>query len=291
MAMNEDWNTREEQARILVEALPYIREYYGKTILIKYGGAAMVDERIKSAVCEDIVLMHYVGMRPVLVHGGGPEVSGVMRRLGKEPAFVNGLRVTDAETMEVVEMVLAGKTNKGIVAGINGHGGLAVGLSGKDANLIVARKAPGEVDLGFVGEVEEINPAILETLARDGFIPVISSVAIGKGGESYNINADAVAGDLAWRLGAEKLILMTDVAGILRDVNDPESIISALTADEAVGLTLSGAVSKGMIPKVNACVAAVKGGVKRAHIVDGCRPRALLMELFTDTGVGTMITQ
>ena len=289
--MNEDLNTREEQARILVEALPYIREYYGKTILIKYGGAAMVDDRIKSAVCEDIVLMHYVGMRPVLVHGGGPEVSDVMRRLGKEPAFVNGLRVTDAETMEVVEMVLAGKTNKGIVASINGHGGLAVGLSGKDANLIVARKAPGEVDLGFVGEVEEINPAILESLARDGFIPVISSVAIGRGGESYNINADAVAGDLAWRLGAEKLVLMTDVAGILRDVNDPESIISALTADEAAGLTSSGAVSKGMIPKVDACVAAVKGGVKRAHIVDGRRPRALLMELFTETGVGTMITQ
>lgn len=289
--MNEDLNTREEQARILVEALPYIREYYGKTILIKYGGAAMVDDRIKSAVCEDIVLMHYVGMRPVLVHGGGPEVSGVMRRLGKEPAFVNGLRVTDAETMEVVEMVLAGKTNKGIVASINGHGGLAVGLSGKDANLIVARKALGEVDLGFVGEVEEINPAILETLARDGFIPVISSVAIGRGGESYNINADAVAGDLASRLGAEKLVLMTDVAGILRDVNDPESIISSLTADEAAGLTSSGAVSKGMIPKVDACVAAVKGGVKRAHIVDGRRPRALLMEVFTDTGVGTMITQ
>lgn len=281
---------REEQARVLVEALPYIREYYGKTILIKYGGAAMVDDAVKSAVCEDIVLMHYVGMRPVLVHGGGPEVSDVMRRLGKEPAFVNGLRVTDSETMEVVEMVLAGKTNKGIVAAINGHGGLAVGLSGKDANLIVARKAVAQVDLGFVGEVEEINPGILETLARDGFIPVISSIASGAAGESFNINADAAAGELAAKLRAEKLILMTDVPGILRDVNDPGSLVSALSAAEAEGLVASGAVSRGMIPKIEACVSAVRGGVSRAHIIDGRRPRALLMEVFTDTGVGTMIT-
>lgn len=283
-------NYTQEQARILVEALPYIRNYYGKTLLIKYGGAAMVDDELKQGVCQDIVLMHYVGMHPILVHGGGPEVSEVMRRQGKEPAFVNGLRVTDAETMEIVEMVLAGKTNKGIVASINQQGGQAVGLSGKDANLIVADKASSSVDLGFVGKVKEINTRILDTLASGGFIPVISSVAIGASGESYNVNADDVAGELAGKLQAEKLILMTDVPGILRDVNDPESLVSSLTCAEARALASSGVISKGMIPKVEACIRAVEAGVSRAHIVDGRRPNALLMEIFTDTGVGTMIT-
>jgi acetylglutamate kinase len=280
----------EEQASILVEALPYIRRYYGKTIVIKYGGAAMVDDRLKEGVCQDVVLMHYVGMRPVLVHGGGPEVSEVMRRLGKEPAFVNGLRVTDAETMEIVEMVLAGKTNKSIVGAINRQGGQAVGLSGRDADLIVAEKARAEVDLGFVGRVRQVNPGILETLAAGGYIPVISTVACGPDGESYNVNADSVAGEMAARLGAEKLILMTDVPGILRDVQDPDSLISAMTAGEALEMVRSGSASRGMIPKIEACVAAVRGGVERAHIIDGRRPRALLMEIFTDTGIGTMIT-
>jgi len=280
----------EEKASILVEALPYIRRYYGKTIVIKYGGAAMVDDRLKEGVCQDVVLMHYVGMRPVLVHGGGPEVSEVMRRLGKEPAFVNGLRVTDAETMEIVEMVLAGKTNKSIVGAINRQGGQAVGLSGRDADLIVAEKARAEVDLGFVGRVRQVNPGILETLAAGGYIPVISTVACGPDGESYNVNADSVAGEMAARLGAEKLILMTDVPGILRDVQDPDSLISAMTAVEAMEMVRSGSASRGMIPKIEACVAAVRGGVERAHIIDGRRPRALLMEIFTDTGIGTMIT-
>jgi len=280
----------EEKASILVEALPYIRRYYGKTIVIKYGGAAMVDDRLKEGVCQDVVLMHYVGMRPVLVHGGGPEVSEVMRRLGKEPAFVNGLRVTDAETMEIVEMVLAGKTNKSIVGAINRQGGQAVGLSGRDADLIVAEKARAEVDLGFVGRVRQVNPGILETLAAGGYIPVISTVACGPDGESYNVNADSVAGEMAARLGAEKLILMTDVPGILRDVQDPDSLISAMTAGEAMEMVRSGSASRGMIPKIEACVAAVRGGVERAHIIDGRRPRALLMEIFTDTGIGTMIT-
>ncbi len=234
--------------------------------------------------------MHYVGMRPVLVHGGGPEVSDVMRRLGKEPAFVNGLRVTDAETMEIVEMVLAGKTNKGIVASINKQGGKAVGLSGKDASLIVARKAESEVDLGFVGSVSEINPGILSTLADAGYIPVISSVAIGPDGESFNVNADSIAGELAAKLHAEKLILMTDVPGILQNMGDPESLISALTIGQAERMISSGAASKGMVPKIQACLSAVNGGVERAHIIDGRRPRALLMEIFTDTGIGTMIT-
>jgi acetylglutamate kinase len=280
----------EEQASILVEALPYIRRYYGKTIVIKYGGAAMVDERLKEGVCQDVVLMHYVGMRPVLVHGGGPEVSEVMRRLGKEPSFVNGLRVTDAETMEIVEMVLAGKTNKSIVGAINRQGGQAVGLSGRDADLIVADKAQAEVDLGFVGQVRQVNPGILETLAAGGYIPVISTVACGPDGESYNVNADSVAGEMAARLKAEKLILMTDVPGILQDVEDPDSLISAMSADEAMEMVQSGRASRGMIPKIEACVAAVRGGVERAHIIDGRRPRALLMEIFTDTGIGTMIT-
>jgi acetylglutamate kinase len=280
----------EEQASILVEALPYIRRYYGKTIVIKYGGAAMVDERLKEGVCQDVVLMHYVGMRPVLVHGGGPEVSEVMRRLGKEPSFVNGLRVTDAETMEIVEMVLAGKTNKSIVGAINRQGGQAVGLSGRDADLIVADKAQAEVDLGFVGRVRQVNPGILETLAAGGYIPVISTVACGPDGESYNVNADSVAGEMAARLKAEKLILMTDVPGILQDVEDPDSLISAMSADEAMEMVRSGRASRGMIPKIEACVAAVRGGVERAHIIDGRRPRALLMEMFTDTGIGTMIT-
>jgi acetylglutamate kinase len=280
----------EEQASILVEALPYIRRYYGKTIVIKYGGAAMVDERLKEGVCQDVVLMHYVGMRPVLVHGGGPEVSEVMRRLGKEPSFVNGLRVTDAETMEIVEMVLAGKTNKSIVGAINRQGGQAVGLSGRDADLIVADKAQAEVDLGFVGRVRQVNPGILETLAAGGYIPVISTVACGPDGESYNVNADSVAGEMAARLKAEKLILMTDVPGILQDVEDPDSLISAMSADEAMEMVRSGRASRGMIPKIEACVAAVRGGVERAHIIDGRRPRALLMEIFTDTGIGTMIT-
>lgn len=282
-------NHTEEQAQILVEALPYIQKYYGKTILIKYGGAAMVDESLKLMVCQDIVLMHFVGMRPVVVHGGGPEVSDVMRRLGMEPNFINGLRVTDADTMEVVEMVLAGKTNKAVVSNINRHGGKAVGLSGKDADLIVAEKAASEVDLGFVGRVKEINPGILETLSADGFIPVISSVAVGPDGASYNVNADTIAGALAAKLEAEKLILMTDVAGILRDVNDPESLIPTMPMEDAETLIGSGEISKGMIPKVQACVSALSGGVKRAHIIDGRRRHALLMEVFTDTGIGTMI--
>lgn len=282
-------NYTEEQAQILVEALPYIQKYFGKTILIKYGGAAMVDESLKQMVCQDIVLMHFVGMRPVVVHGGGPEVSDVMRRLGMEPSFINGLRVTDADTMEVVEMVLAGKTNKAVVSNINRHGGKAVGLSGKDANLIVAEKAASEVDLGFVGKVKEINPEILETLSAEGFIPVISSVAVGPDGASYNVNADTIAGALAARLGAEKLILMTDVAGILRDVKDPESLISTMNLADAEALIGSGEISKGMIPKVQACISALAGGVERAHIIDGRRRHALLMEVFTDTGIGTMI--
>jgi acetylglutamate kinase len=279
-----------EQAKILTQALPYIQKYSGKTIVIKYGGHAMVDEALKRSVMNDIVLLRFVGMNPILVHGGGPEISEVMKKVGKEPTFVNGLRVTDAETMEIVEMVLAGKTNKSLVSLINTLGGRAVGLSGKDANLIVAEKAePGGVDLGYVGQVAKINPQILETLVREGYTPVISSVAIGPNGESFNMNADHIAGELVASVGAVKLIMMTDVKGIYDDKNDESTLRPVLTISQAQEMIRAGKIDKGMIPKVEACITALRGGVERAHIIDGSVPNALLMEIFTDTGVGTMI--
>jgi acetylglutamate kinase len=279
-----------EQAEILVQALPYIRQYHGKTVVIKYGGNAMTDESLKESVTKDIVLLHYVGMRPVVVHGGGPEITDLMNRLGKKPDFVNGLRVTDAETMELVEMVLAGKTNMSIVSLINQQGGKAVGLSGKDANLLVAEKTtPGGVDIGQVGAVVEVNTGIIETLVSQGYIPVIASVAIGRGGESFNVNADHVAGELAAALGAAKLLALTDVQGVFGDFADKSSLISVLAANEAAALIESGKVGKGMIPKIEACITAIRGGVEKAHIIDGTIPHALLMEVFTDSGIGTMI--
>jgi len=279
-----------EQAEILVQALPYIRQYYGKTVVIKYGGNAMTDKALRESVTKDVVLLRYVGMQPVLVHGGGPEITEVMKKVGKEPVFVGGLRVTDAETMEIVEMVLAGKTNKGIVSLINRQGGKAIGLSGKDGNLLVARKAmPGGADLGQVGEIIEINTEVIYTLVREGYIPVICSVAVGKDGESYNVNADHAAGKLASALEASKLIVLTDVPGVYRDFNDKSSLISILSSDEAEELIRSGKIDKGMIPKVEACILALRGGVEKAHIINGTIPHALLMEIFTDKGIGTMV--
>lgn len=278
-----------EQADILVQALPYIQKYYGRTFVIKYGGNAMVDDDLKQMVMQDIVLMRFVGMKPILVHGGGPEISEVMKRVGKEPTFVNGLRVTDAETMEIVEMVLAGKTNKGIVSIINNLGGRAVGLSGKDANLIRANKAVSAVDLGYVGQVADIDPSILETLSKEGYIPVISSVAIGPNGESLNVNADHIAGALAAATKAEKLIMMTDVKGIFDDAKRPETLRGVLRVPEAEEMIEQGKIERGMIPKVEACVTALAGDVSRTHIIDGTLAHALLMEVFTDTGIGTMI--
>lgn len=278
-----------EEANILVQALPYIQRYYGKVMVIKYGGNAMVDEELKRSVCRDIVLMHYVGMKPILVHGGGPEISALMHKIGKEPEFVNGLRVTDAETMEIVEMVLAGKTNKGIVSIINNLGARAVGLSGKDANLIVANKAEGTIDLGYVGEVVKINPEILLDLLDHGYIPVVSSVAIGPNGESFNVNADHIAGELAAAVKAVKLIMMTDVPGIYRDLSDKSSLIQELSVSEARKMIESKQIDKGMIPKVEACITALAACVERAHIIDGTAPHSLLVEIFTDTGIGTMI--
>ena len=277
------------QAEVLIQALPYIKQYAGKTIVVKYGGNAMVDETLKAAVMQDLILMRYVGINPILVHGGGPEISDAMQRLGKTPEFVGGLRVTDAETMEIVEMVLTGKTNKGIVSHLNQQGGQAVGVSGKDGNLIQAERETTKGDIGFVGRVTKINPGLIHTLTAAGYIPVISSVAIGKDGESYNVNADTVAGELAAALGAGKLILMTDVDGIYQDFSDKESLISEMTAKDARQLITDGSVDKGMIPKIEACVIALAGGVERTHIIDGRRLHALLIEVFTDEGIGTMI--
>lgn len=282
--------TDSERARILVEALPYFRKYHGRTVVVKYGGAAMTEPGLRDQVMQDIVLMQTVGLSPILVHGGGPEVSEAMKKVGKEPVFVRGLRVTDEETVRIAEMVLAGPTNKGIVTLIHRHGGRAVGLSGKDGNLLVARRMEVDgADLGFVGDVDEINPHIIETLVAGGYVPVICSIAVGRGGETYNVNADHVAGFLAAELKAEKLLLLTDVRGILRDVKDPNSLISELTAAEARALIANGSVDRGMIPKVESCLKAIEGGVPRAHILDGRAPHSILTELFTDHGIGTMV--
>jgi len=278
------------QANVLVQALPYMQRYSGKTFVVKYGGAAMVDERLKAQVMQDIVLLRTVGIKPVLVHGGGKEVSEVMQRMGLQPRFAGGLRVTDAETMEIVEMVLAGTTNKGIVSLIHCAGGKAVGLSGKDGNLLVARKlTPGGNDIGYVGEVAQVNAEVIEVLAAAGYIPVISSVAIGEDGESYNVNADHAAGAIAAALCAEKLIVLTDVPGVLANLNDPTSLISEMSVAQAEELLRNGKAESGMAPKLEACITALRSGVQRAHIIDGRQPHAILMEVFTDHGVGTMI--
>ncbi|MBI3802368.1 MAG: acetylglutamate kinase [Nitrospirae bacterium] len=275
-----------EKAQILVEALPYIRAFFGKTIVIKYGGAAMTEAALKNQFAEDVVLMKYVGMNPVIVHGGGPQISGMMKKLGKEPKFVKGVRVTDAETMEIVEMVLGGTINKEIVTLINRHGGRGVGLSGKDGALIQAAPMKGEAEMGQVGEVKMIDPQILKTLEGGRFIPVISPVGADEEGRSYNINADLAAGKVASALSAEKLLILTDVSGIL---DDKGTLLPTLSRKEVQRLIKKGVISKGMLPKVEAALTAVEGGVQKAHIIDGRVPHALLLEIFTDRGVGTEI--
>src|SRR5258708_6971702 len=278
------------RAGVLTEALPYFREFYGKTLVVKYGGNAMIDDRLKEQVMQDIALMHYVGIRPSLVHGGGPEINALMKQMGHEATFVGGLRVTDAATMEIVEMALTGKTNKGIVALLNRQGAKAVGLSGKDANLIVARKMESEQgDLGFVGEITTVNTELLHLLADQGYVPVISSVAIGEDGESYNVNADHAAGAIAAEVKAAKLIMLTDVEGLYRDFSDKSTLISEMGVADAHEMISSGAAEKGMIPKLEACITAIEGGVGRAHLIDGRHAHAILIEVFTDTGIGTMI--
>ncbi|PSB19525.1 acetylglutamate kinase [Phormidesmis priestleyi ULC007] len=276
------------RVRVLSEALPYIQQFVGRKIVVKYGGAAMKDAALKEKVIRDVVFMSCVGLRPVLVHGGGPEINSWLDKLGIEPQFKNGLRVTDAATMDVVEMVLVGRVNKEIVSLINQAGGSAVGLCGKDASLITARPADEE-GIGFVGEVTNVNIQILDSLVKAGHIPVVSSVAADETGQAYNINADTVAGELAAALGAEKLILLTDTAGILRDYKDVATLIPRLDIHEARQLIDEGIVSGGMIPKVNCCVRSLAQGVRAAHIIDGRLPHALLLEIFTDAGIGSML--
>jgi acetylglutamate kinase len=276
------------RVRVLSEALPYIQQFSGRIVVVKYGGAAMKDSTLKDRVMRDVVFLACVGLRPVIVHGGGPEINSWLDKLGIEPQFNNGLRVTDAPTMDVVEMVLVGRVNKEIVSLINQAGGSAVGLCGKDGNLIKARPE-GREGIGFVGEVSTMDVRLLESLLKDGYIPVVSSVAADESGQAYNINADTVAGELAAALGAEKLILLTDTAGILQDYKDPSSLLYKLDIQQARELIANGVVGGGMIPKVNCCVRSLAQGVKAAHIIDGRIPHALLLEIFTDSGIGSMI--
>jgi acetylglutamate kinase len=279
-----------EKAATLVEALPYIRRFSGQVVVVKYGGNALAgsDDDALSLFAQDIVLMRQVGMRPVVVHGGGPQISELMSRLGMQPEFRNGLRVTDAATVDVVRMVLLGQVNPQLVAAINVHGGMGVGVSGESAGLI--RAVARDPELGFVGDIAGIDPQILVGLLEDGFIPVVATVGTDESGQAYNINADTVAGAIAEALGAEKLVYLTDIEGIRRDAADPTSLIRQTTADELGGLIDSGVVAGGMIPKVESCIGAVRHGVRRAHILDGRIPHVLLLELFTDEGIGTMVS-
>jgi len=276
-----------EKAVVLAEALPYIREFSGKTVVIKYGGHAMSDPALSDLFAADVVLMRLVGMNPVVVHGGGPQISDLMRRLGKEPEFVDGRRVTDAETVDIVRMTLVGKVNREIVASVNRHGSYAVGLSGEDAALI--RVDQRDPLLGFVGDVREINPTIVERMLREELIPVIATVGVDDNGQAYNVNADTVAGAMAEALDAEKLVYLTDVAGVYGDWPDESSLISRIDVAGMEQLIADGKISEGMIPKLESCVSALKRGVRRAHILDGRLPHALLLEFFTKQGVGTMV--
>ncbi|MBL4760722.1 MAG: acetylglutamate kinase [Mariprofundaceae bacterium] len=287
------------RAETLIEALPYLQRFSGQTVVIKYGGNAMVEDALKSSFAMDITLLKQVGINPVVVHGGGPQIAQVLAQVGKEAKFINGMRVTDSETMDVVEMVLAGRVNKEIVANINRAGGKAVGLSGKDGGLICARKmhmkkdapeldVPEIIDLGHVGQVHKIHTGILTLLEQDRFVPVIAPVGYHKAeGQSYNINADLVAGAIAQALGAEKLILLTDVTGVL---DEDKKLCSSFTSQKAREWIADGVISGGMIPKVNCCLDAVESGVGRAHIIDGRVPHAVILEMFTDEGVGTVFT-
>ena len=288
-----------EKANILIESLPYIRKFSGKTFVIKYGGAAMVDEKLKDAFAQDIVLLNFIGIKPVIVHGGGPKINSIMEKMGKKPSFIQGQRVTDEETIDIVEMVLGGLINKQIVSLINSHGGLAIGLSGKDGNLIKARKkiirklspetgVPEIIDLGLVGEVERINPRVLDAIDESGFIPVIAPISAGDKNETLNINADYVAGEIASALKAEKLILLTDTEGILDKKN---KLISTLNARKIKTLVSNGTISGGMLPKVQACQNAISNNVGKTHIIDGRTPHALLLEIFTEEGIGTEIVK
>ena len=287
-------------AEVLIEALPYIRRFYDRRIVIKYGGAAMEDEKLIRSVMQDIVLMKYVGIRPIIVHGGGPRITAWMDKVGKVPEFIQGLRVTDAETVEIAEMVL-GLINKEIVARINQHGGKAIGLSGKDANLILAEKQETQitdetgqqtdVDLGFVGKIIGVNTESIMALDKADYIPVIAPIGVGIDGQTYNINADTMAGEIASAFQAEKLIVLTDTRGILRDLSDASSLIPTIRMREVDQFIKDGFIAGGMRPKVEACTTALMGGVFKAHIIDGRIPHSLLLEVFTEGGIGTEIVR
>lgn len=278
-----------QKAEILVEALPYIKEFYGKKVVVKYGGAAMKDCDLKEKVMQDIVLMKFVGMHPIVVHGGGPEINRLLARLNIESNFVDGLRVTDKETMEVVEMVLGGKVNKEIVAGIAAKGGSAIGLSGKDGNLIKAQPLNINGIKSFTGEIVKINPALIDTVIDNGYIPVIAPIGMDDAGQSYNINADLVAAAIAVALSADKLVLLTDVPGLLMNPKDSDSLISILKVSQVEAYIAEGIIAGGMVPKVQCCVESVTGGVGRTHIIDGRVPHSILLEVFTNEGIGTMV--
>ncbi len=284
---NDDQFSPERRASVLVETLPYIQQFRGSVIVVKFGGNAMVDDTLAAQFAEDVVLMHSVGIRPVIVHGGGPQIGALLDRLGLKSEFRDGLRVTDADTLDVARMVLVGKVNRDIVSGINVHGPLSVGLSGEDAGLIVATaRNPA---LGFVGDVEAVNPAIIHRLLAEDLIPVVSTIGADVSGQAYNINADTVAAALAGALDAKRILYLTDVEGLRADVDDPTTHISRLDVDTLEGLIHDGTVSGGMIPKAQACLDAVSAGVGSAHMVDGRVPHVVLLELFTDAGIGTMV--
>ncbi len=279
------------KANILIEALPYIQRLWGKTVVIKYGGNAMVSEPLTHKILEDVTLLKYVGINPILVHGGGPEINAMLSRVGVQSAFHHGLRITDDATMEIVQMVLAGKLNKNIAAEIGMLGGKAIGLCGKDAGLIRVKKKPplaDGVDLGHVGDIVGVNTKLLETLCADEYIPVIASVGTDDGGESYNINADTAAAAIATALRAEKLIYLTDIDGVRKKAEDPTTLFPILTVEQARSLIQDGTISGGMIPKVNACIEAIEKGVRRVHILNGTIPPPIILEIFTDRGIGTM---
>lgn len=277
-----------QRAKVLIQAMPYIKKYTGETIVVKYGGNAMINEDLKSAVMSDLVLMQLVGVNIVLVHGGGPEINATLKAVGKESRFENGMRVTDRETIDVVQMVLAGKVNKSLVQLLESHGGKALGLCGLDGKMLMAEKLVTGVDLGFVGEIKEVNPEPINNALSTGYIPIVATVAGGYDGNVYNINADLAAAQIASKLGAKKLILMTDIRGLLRDVKDEDSLISVVNVSEVPMLKREGIISGGMIPKIDCCVEAVRNGVKRAHIIDGRIEHSILLELFSDEGIGTM---
>ena len=287
--MNNEDLTTEQWSEVLVQALPYFKNWCGKVVVVKYGGNAMLNEELKQAVMEDIVLLSTIGIKVVLVHGGGPEINHMLERVGKESKFIDGLRYTDGETMEIVQMVLTGKLNKDIVGILLQKGGKAVGLSGVDSGLLRAVKT--EKDLGFVGDVTEVNPEILNSLLDKGFIPVVSTVALGEQGDNsrYNINADTAAAKIAVALHAEKFVQLTNVPGILRNIDDPSTLIKRIERTAIGSLKATGILTGGMIPKIDCCEVALSGGVPRTHIIDGRVPHSLLIEMFSDRGIGTMI--